>query len=77
MTKMPPYAGDGRRKGQQLACLGGRFGSCMTKEQRRPQVKSHARGRLAARQDADFFFDRNAHMRANRGMFALASSELD
>src|SRR3954463_4073987 len=46
------------RKGQQLACLGVRFGSCMTEEQRRPQVKSHAGGSLLAGQDPEFFFDR-------------------
>src|SRR3954451_21115968 len=64
---------DGKR--QQLACLGVRFRSGVTKEQRRPQVKSHAGGSLAARQDPDFFFDRNAHLGANRGIFAFASSD--
>jgi hypothetical protein len=62
-------------KGQQLACLGGRFGSGVTKEQRRPQVKGDAGGSLPAGQDPDFFFDRNAHLGANRGIFALASSD--
>src|SRR3954470_3200889 len=51
---------DGKR--QQLACLGVGFRSGVTKEQRRPQVKSHAGGSLAARQDPDFFFDRNVHL---------------
>src|SRR4051812_49756469 len=36
------------RKRQQLACLSVRFRSCMTKEQRRPQVKGHASGSAAA-----------------------------
>src|SRR4051794_32892212 len=45
-------------KRQQFACLGVRFRSGMTKEQRRPQVKSHAGGSLPAGQDPEFFFDR-------------------
>src|SRR3954469_9023134 len=36
------------RKRQQLACLSVPFRSCMTKEQRRPQVKGHASGSAAA-----------------------------
>jgi hypothetical protein len=63
------------RKGQQLACLGVRFRSCMTKEQRRSQVKSHAGGSLAARQDPDFFFDRGGQFGPNLGVFAFSSSD--
>ena len=63
------------RKGQQLACLGARFRSCMRKEQRRSQVKSHAGGRLAARQDPDFFFDRGGQFGPNLGVFAFSSSD--
>src|SRR4051812_36289395 len=65
---------DGKR--QQLACLGvPGIRSCMTKKQRRPQVKDHAGGSLAAGQDPDFFFDRDGHFGPSRGIFALSSSD--
>ena len=63
------------RKRQQLACLGVRFRSCMTKEERRPQVKSHAGGSLPAGQDPDFFFDGGGQFGPNLGIFAFSSSD--
>jgi hypothetical protein len=62
-------------KGQQLACLGVRFRSGMTKEQRRPQVKGHAGGRQATGQDPDFFFDRGGPFGPNLGVLAFFSSD--
>ena len=64
---------DGKR--QQLACLGVRFRSGMTKEQRRPQVKSHAGGSPSAGQDSDFFLDRGGPFGPNWGVVAFSSSD--
>ncbi|HVI79177.1 MAG TPA: hypothetical protein VM715_13650, partial [Candidatus Acidoferrum sp.] len=64
MTYFLPESGVREGKRQQLALLGVGFRTCMTKEQRWLQVKSHAGGSLALGKDSDFFFDRGEPFRS-------------